>query len=79
MIRVPTVVCLIVHVVFQELNYLLYLGLRSVVIRVQHARSPRLLCILRKWLWTKHCNLTLVLLYFSSLSISIVCPRCYLG
>ncbi|VDK68542.1 unnamed protein product [Cylicostephanus goldi] len=41
----------------KELNYLAYMGLRSTVIRLKHADSPRLARILNEWLWTKNVNL----------------------
>ncbi|CAJ0597531.1 unnamed protein product [Cylicocyclus nassatus] len=41
----------------KELNYLAYMGLRSTVIRLKHADSPRLARILNQWLWTKNVNL----------------------
>ncbi|PAV60874.1 hypothetical protein WR25_02285 [Diploscapter pachys] len=42
----------------KELNYISYLGLRSVVIRLKRVSSPRLAKLLNQWLWTKNVALT---------------------
>uniref|UniRef100_A0A0K0D940 Protein arginine N-methyltransferase n=1 Tax=Angiostrongylus cantonensis TaxID=6313 RepID=A0A0K0D940_ANGCA len=44
---------------WKELNYIAYMGLRSAVIRLKHADSPRLAQVLNQWLWTKNVNLGL--------------------
>ncbi|KAJ1345800.1 hypothetical protein KIN20_000416 [Parelaphostrongylus tenuis] len=46
----------------KELNYIAYMGLRSVVIPLKHADSPRLAQVLNQWLWTKNVNLCLWML-----------------
>ncbi|VDL81851.1 unnamed protein product [Nippostrongylus brasiliensis] len=46
----------------KELNYCAYMGLRSAVIRLKHADSPRLARILNQWLWTRNVNLGLWIL-----------------
>ncbi|KJH53034.1 zinc finger, C3HC4 type [Dictyocaulus viviparus] len=46
----------------KELNYIAYMGMRSAVIRLKHADSPRLARILNQWLWTKNVNLSLWIL-----------------
>uniref|UniRef100_A0A1I7WX72 HET domain-containing protein n=1 Tax=Heterorhabditis bacteriophora TaxID=37862 RepID=A0A1I7WX72_HETBA len=43
----------------KELNYLSYMGLRSVVIRLRRADSPRLARVLNHWMWTKNVNIGL--------------------
>ncbi|VDM56097.1 unnamed protein product [Angiostrongylus costaricensis] len=47
---------------WKELNYIAYMGLRSAVIRLKHADSPRLAQVLNQWLWTKNVNLGLWIL-----------------
>lgn len=46
----------------KELNYIAYMGLRSAVIPLKRADSPRLARVLNQWLWTRNVNLCLWIL-----------------
>ncbi|CAD6190319.1 unnamed protein product [Caenorhabditis auriculariae] len=43
----------------KELNYVCYLGLRTIIVELKHVKSPRLASVLNRWVWTKHANFTI--------------------
>ncbi|KAK6743909.1 hypothetical protein RB195_010917 [Necator americanus] len=59
----------------KELSYLAYMGLRSTVIRLKHAHSPRLARILNQWLWTKNVNLCIWIMIPTSAQDLLRCPE----
>ncbi|KAL6727154.1 hypothetical protein Aduo_009054 [Ancylostoma duodenale] len=59
----------------KELNYLAYMGLRSTVVQLKHADSPRLARILNEWLWTRNVNLCMWVMVPTSMDNLIHSPN----
>ncbi|CAI4230322.1 unnamed protein product [Auanema sp. JU1783] len=52
----------------KELNYAVYMGLRSIVIHLRHADSPRLAKVVNQYLWTKNVNMAMWVIVPSTMS-----------